>query len=342
MQRYLLFDSSCGVCSRLAKRIESEATGKLVARSLHDPEIVKMLNTAKADWRWEPTLLEMSESGQIIVTVGCRMHIRLVKILGLQRAFSIARLLSKNGVSILPHLPQRRSFLQRVLGFIFTSAIFLREKPVRADLQLRQHRQVAHPLTRIPVVSTETLDGEDMAVTIAHAHQSVDIQNIYSVIRDQGIYVPELQMTRETRSILASQFDNVIAVKHLLEDGNELSVAGWTLGDNIFLLYTTKNPIGNYQSQAMRLILDPETNALNMMETSVNGRLRTLTPVDTINPEQCPCQYCIAWNWTCLTQNGLWCAACIAACASSGSVACALCVAASCPWLLNCCEQWGC
>ena len=59
MIRYLLFDSGCSTCSTLAKGIARESGGLLVMRSLRDPRMQALLEQARPDWQWEPTLLEV-------------------------------------------------------------------------------------------------------------------------------------------------------------------------------------------------------------------------------------------------------------------------------------------
>lgn len=58
MDRFLLFDSGCSLCSALASEIERETDGWLTARSLRDQEVQAWLDRAQPGWHWEPTLLE--------------------------------------------------------------------------------------------------------------------------------------------------------------------------------------------------------------------------------------------------------------------------------------------
>lgn len=44
MKRYLVFDSRCSICDRLAKAIEQAAGGKLEAISIYDTEARKLLD----------------------------------------------------------------------------------------------------------------------------------------------------------------------------------------------------------------------------------------------------------------------------------------------------------
>lgn len=47
MQKYLLFDMGCLVCSELAQMIEKTSHSQLAARSLSDPEMQQYLSSAK-------------------------------------------------------------------------------------------------------------------------------------------------------------------------------------------------------------------------------------------------------------------------------------------------------
>jgi hypothetical protein len=47
MERYLLFDPGCSVCTELAESIEQEARGWLKAESLRKPAMRKLLKEAK-------------------------------------------------------------------------------------------------------------------------------------------------------------------------------------------------------------------------------------------------------------------------------------------------------
>jgi len=91
MKRFLLFDSGCSVCNTLAQAIEEEANGWLQAASLHEPSMQHILNRVAPDWSWEPMLLEITTRKTRVFT-GLSMRARLVKGLGLKRAYQIAQL----------------------------------------------------------------------------------------------------------------------------------------------------------------------------------------------------------------------------------------------------------
>jgi len=61
MESYLLFDSGCSLCSSIARKVEDVTAGKLVARSLRDPDVRSILDEVNPGWRWEPMLLEVND-----------------------------------------------------------------------------------------------------------------------------------------------------------------------------------------------------------------------------------------------------------------------------------------
>lgn len=92
MKRYLLFDASCMKCGKLARAIEKDVNGWLTANSLRDPEMQALLNLARSDWRWQPTLLEV-ESSRVTAFTGISLVRKLVKDLGLKQTLHITQLI---------------------------------------------------------------------------------------------------------------------------------------------------------------------------------------------------------------------------------------------------------
>ncbi len=92
MKRYLLFDASCMKCGKLARAIEKDVNGWLTANSLRDPEMQALLNLARLDWRWQPTLLEV-ESNRVTAFTGISLVRKLVKDLGLKQTLHITQLI---------------------------------------------------------------------------------------------------------------------------------------------------------------------------------------------------------------------------------------------------------
>jgi predicted DCC family thiol-disulfide oxidoreductase YuxK len=118
-QRYLLFDSGCSVCTRLAEDIERASDGWLAARSLRDPDVKTLLDAAQPGWRWEPTLLEVTD-GRPRVFTGIAMRARMALGLGPRRAWRVLQVMQRVIVPQSVHAPvptARRRFLQRTGTF---------------------------------------------------------------------------------------------------------------------------------------------------------------------------------------------------------------------------------
>jgi len=110
-QTFLLFDSACSACSQLAREVERETGGMLVARSLREPDLQVWLKQARPGWRWEPTLLEVDGERPWAFT-GLGMALRLVQVLGLRRAGRVARLVQRAPVLHTEMHAERRQFLR--------------------------------------------------------------------------------------------------------------------------------------------------------------------------------------------------------------------------------------
>lgn len=51
MERYLLFDSGCNSCTKIADEVEQATAGWLTAQSLRDPAIQRILNDVQCCWK---------------------------------------------------------------------------------------------------------------------------------------------------------------------------------------------------------------------------------------------------------------------------------------------------
>lgn len=137
MDRFLLFDSGCMVCSTLAEDIEYQSAGWLRIRSLHDSEMRRLLGRSKPNWRWEPTLLEVN-GDHVRISTTTALRLRLIAGLGLKRAWRIGRLAQQANVSIRlsPHEAGRRTFLKRAstaASVLFFTPALSRLKPNAKD-----------------------------------------------------------------------------------------------------------------------------------------------------------------------------------------------------------------
>lgn len=116
VQRYLLFDSTCSVCSGLARDVENHSGGRLVAQSLYDSKIQQLLDKATPNWPWEPTVLEV-EDGRPRAFTGLLMRIRLLYVLGPRSSYQIARLMARTQiVQISDSDSAPKKFLKKVGG----------------------------------------------------------------------------------------------------------------------------------------------------------------------------------------------------------------------------------
>ncbi len=98
--RYLLFDSACTTCSKLARAIEQETGGWLTARSLREGAMQTLLEGARPGWRWEPTLLEVDGAHARAYT-GAALRVKLLLGVGPRRTWRVAQLIQRAGVPLL-------------------------------------------------------------------------------------------------------------------------------------------------------------------------------------------------------------------------------------------------
>jgi len=123
MERYLLFDSGCKFCTQVATQIENEVNGKIMSRSLRDPEILSILRTAKSEWKWEPMLLEV-KANKTRVYSGLQMRIRLTSLLGVRQAWKVAQIIQDATLLQAQDMPARRAFLRTAGGLLSGVAFF--------------------------------------------------------------------------------------------------------------------------------------------------------------------------------------------------------------------------
>lgn len=135
MKRFLLFDSGCAFCTKLAREVEQESNGILMARSLREPDIQAILDEVASGWQWEPMLVEVNEeSKNKQVFKGFSMKIRLTKILGVRKAWQISQMVQQNRVTPSQAHQARRQFLKGVGGVVASAAALnVLSKSVMAD-----------------------------------------------------------------------------------------------------------------------------------------------------------------------------------------------------------------
>lgn len=94
MERYLLFDGGCMLCTGLAQDIERETNGWLTVKSLRDAAMKELLDKARPGWKWEPMLVEV-DGERVQVYTGIKMRSRLAVKLGPKRALHVAQLVQQ-------------------------------------------------------------------------------------------------------------------------------------------------------------------------------------------------------------------------------------------------------
>jgi methylamine dehydrogenase accessory protein MauD len=99
VERYLLFDASCALCSDLAGDVERASDGKIITKSLYAPDALEMLKRARPDYKFEPTLL-VAEGDKVKAYTGMAMRAQMVKFLNPLQLLKIARIVQKAGVPL--------------------------------------------------------------------------------------------------------------------------------------------------------------------------------------------------------------------------------------------------
>lgn len=114
MERFLLFDAGCVLCSQLAHSIERESNGWLSVHSLREPAMQSLLDRANVPQQWKPTLIEV-DGKDIRVFTGLRLELQLLIGLGPQKAWRIAQMAYEINSSLRSNKIDvgRRSFFTR-------------------------------------------------------------------------------------------------------------------------------------------------------------------------------------------------------------------------------------
>lgn len=112
MQRYLLFDAGCSVCTRMAQELDDVSNGWFTARSLRDQDMQALLKSARPNAKWEPTLLEVKGT-TVRVSTGLKMRARVAAGVGARRAWQMAKIVYGQQTTNVgtPAVPARRKFL---------------------------------------------------------------------------------------------------------------------------------------------------------------------------------------------------------------------------------------
>ncbi len=166
MDRYLLFDSGCNTCSRIAQEVEQEIDGFLVARTLRDPKMQELLGRVKPDWHWEPTLLEI-DAEEIRAYTGLSLRARLLSKLGPKRAWQVAKMVSQLMMPLEATNIGRRSFLQQSSTLLFALALW--------------PKQTTSPNTQLSandIADSVPVEGNELAGLVERAIKSSEFRII--------------------------------------------------------------------------------------------------------------------------------------------------------------------
>ncbi len=136
MNRYLLFNESCGTCSGIAEQVEKETDGILTGRSLTELEIQILLNEALSEgWEWEPMLMEVSDDRMDVkVYNGVLMRLRLIQLLGIKRAWDVAQIVHRS-LKTTYSFQDRRLFL-KYTGSTLAGLAVLGLAPVQSGISI--------------------------------------------------------------------------------------------------------------------------------------------------------------------------------------------------------------
>ncbi len=212
MKRYLLFDSGCSLCSKLAEAIEQEAGGKLMVRSLRDPAVKELLDREQPGWKWAPMLMEEKED-KARIYAGWAMSRRLLVVLGPRRAWKIMEVLTEARIpeSVSPQDTGRRNFLS-VMGATAVSAIALMIPGVSRADEGSTHR------TFLPMVGAEN-DNNSTAPFLEYDLPSPEVQKAFrQKAYDSGKFEQFLEKTLSEYDHLSPDEDDSIPRVFIVND----------------------------------------------------------------------------------------------------------------------------
>lgn len=96
---YLLFDSSCSLCSDLAGDVERASGGTLLTKSLYAPDAIELLKQARPNYKFEPTLVQV-KGKRVRAYTGMAMRAQMVTFLNPLQLLKIARIVQGAGVPL--------------------------------------------------------------------------------------------------------------------------------------------------------------------------------------------------------------------------------------------------
>lgn len=282
MQRYLLFDSGCSICTDIAASIEEESNGWLEARSLRDPAMKVLLDRAKPSWQWEPALLEVDQEAIRIFT-GLKLRMKIAVGLGLRRSWRIALLVQQANLSQEERKQffssPRRRFLAGMGAVVGTTILSAPHVSAQSSIQQNLVRE---------------LDGLDADTFISLAQKSPTLTAFQQQLqRDLGATFT-LRMDKATAiEVGTPNADKTVVVRFAIDGGTEDSVfsiiydkmsltetnhvyAVYQILDNKNIMAYTRN---GHQNEALNIVID--NNGQLIRVTTQNGK--DITPTEQVN-----------------------------------------------------------
>ena len=120
MRYIVLFDGTCGACSKVGRMVRDLGVSGLEARSLQDPEVARLLGQAGLETPGRPALVA-AKGNDIELLQGWAMRRRLARVIGWRRSAAIASLAAgewraRVARSADAHAPSRRKVIGGVLA----------------------------------------------------------------------------------------------------------------------------------------------------------------------------------------------------------------------------------
>jgi len=169
MERYLLFDSGCLVCSGLAAEIEQAGGGWLGVRSLRSAEVQRHLDRAAPGWKWVPMLLEI-DGESVAVHKGIDMRRRIAAGVGPRTAWAIAKLVQRAGNALTEAQTGHRNLLRGRAGVITGAVLGLTAWPAFGRETVDDQP--------VPLAAPSLVDGARAGELAAKALASRDMANL--------------------------------------------------------------------------------------------------------------------------------------------------------------------
>ena len=141
MSYYLIFDSNCSICNRMAETIQRAIGSKILAISIHDAQAQALLDHAYPNgWKYAPYLVEVNGS-KVSASTGFPATVRLGLLLGPHKAWHVWRVARNLRITIFPevealatHISSRRRFLKTAAATATALIIDMRSQSGSAAL----------------------------------------------------------------------------------------------------------------------------------------------------------------------------------------------------------------